>query len=125
LTAFPFPKIFGAPTKLDFVLPELCSHCGAPEVAALTEVHLYASRYGLRLTEYPGFIMEVPLCHRCLQKKVSPAVTLVAVKRNFFGKVKRMFLRCQNHEFAQAFKVLNNGLIASGWIKVIDGGVDV
>jgi hypothetical protein len=125
MNAFPFSKLFGAPTKLDFVLPKLCSNCGSSEVAELREVHLYLSRYGLRLTEYPGFVTNVPFCNLCLLKKVRPPIVIDGVRRNFIGKVKRIFLRCQNHEFAQAFKALNDGLIASGWVTVIDGGVDV
>lgn len=125
MNTFPFPKLFGAPTKLDFVVPEFCSNCGALEMTALMEVHLYLSRYGLRLTEYPGFVMDVPLCKLCLLKKVSPPVTLNGVRRNFMGKVKQIVLHCHNHQFAQSFKALNNGLIVSGWVIVIDGGIGV
>jgi hypothetical protein len=125
LKAFPFPKLFGAPTKLDYIMPELCSNCGASEIAAITEVHLYMSRSRLRLAEYPGFVMDAPLCKLCFQTKVRAPVTLYALKKNFMGKVKCIFLRFDNHEYAQAFKTLNNGLIVSGWVRVIDGGIDV
>jgi len=125
MTVFPFPEFFGAPTKLDFVLPGLCSNCGAPEVTGLREVHLYLSRHGLRIAEYPGFIMDVPFCNQCLLNKVPAPVTLCGVSRNFIGKVRRISLHCRNHEFAQAMKASNGDLIASGWVGIIDGGIDV
>ena len=119
---FPFQILFGAPTKLDFVLPELCSNCGTPGVVALREVHLYASYYGLRMMEYPGMVMDVPLCNLCQAKKIARPVTLEGVKLRFLGRAKQATLRFRNHEFAKAFKAANSGLIASGWIKVIDRG---
>ena len=118
-----FPRLFGAPTKLDFVLPELCSNCGLREPTSLKEVNLFANRFGMRVVAHPGFAMDLPLCGGCESEWVRQPVTISNVKRRFLsGSVTRISLYCRNREFAQALKNLNQPLVTAGWLRVIDGG---
>jgi hypothetical protein len=117
-----FPRLFGTPTKLDFVLPELCSNCGLQEPTHLKEVNLFANRFGIRVVAHPGFAMDLPFCGRCESVWVRQPVTVSNVRRRFLsGTVARISLRCRNHEFAQALKNLNKPLVNAGWLQVIDG----
>ena len=117
-----FPRLFGTPTKLDFVLPELCSNCGLHEPTHLKEVSLLANHFGMRVVPHPGFAMDLPFCERFESIRVRRPVTVSAVRRRFLsGAVTRISLRCRSHEFAQALKSLNKPLVTAGWLQVIDG----
>lgn len=76
-----FPRLLGAHTKLDFMLPKLCSNCGSADWVALREVPLELSRHGFRLVQFPGFTMDLPFCKQCESKKGKQPVTLSGAKR--------------------------------------------
>lgn len=119
-----FPTLLGAPTELDFVLPTICSNCGADRDLTVRQIHLWRARYGLRL-KGAEFLMNVPICKPCAASGVCDPVAVTAINRTWLGKVRKIFLHCANHDFAVAFKAANEGLIGSGWLGVTDGGAGV
>lgn len=114
-----FPRLFGTPMNLEFILPKLCCNCGLPEPPQSIQVHLDANRFGMRVAPFQAFAMYIPLCGRCAGAWIEQPVTVNYVKRKFIsGKAARISLNFSNHEFAQAFENLNRQLIVAGWLHV-------
>jgi hypothetical protein len=128
LSTFPFPRLFGRPTRLDLALPKLCCNCGVERPEGIDEVSLYINHLGMRVVTYPGFTMDVPLCSECERLRVTQPVTLSGARRRFLsGSIRQVSLRFRNRNFADAFRNLNRPLVTAGWLVVIhadDGGVD-